>query len=269
MSAASIQSSASHLIDCDALLSRVKQALLLALRNRGFCRFINGDSALSRRLVCLDRQLFLAEWACARLVRRRKAHHRPMPRRSIALCLRRQRGGEQLARGMPTHAPSRSSGPSERRCLGWMGCRTPRYNCRAAPSRTDHRSGDQTRDLPPPSRAPRSSRYRLIGHVPPMSSAPRCPCGDKSPSFGIDGIDRWVIFRPSAAAGLILLDALQLLAQRIAEHLLELIGVHPRRLTIGHARTLYQDCRPYTGCVYISDRDSGTALPATVIFLRQ
>jgi len=41
----------------------------------------------------------------------------------------------------------------------------------------------------------------------------------------------------AAAGSLIIKNTLQLPAQRVAEHLLELIGVHPRRrLTVTHAQ---------------------------------
>ena len=59
----------------------------------------------------------------------------------------------------------------------------------------------------------------------------------ESPGFGIDGIDRGVIFRPGGAADLILLDTLQLPAQGIAEHPLQLIGGQPRRWTLGYTQT--------------------------------
>ncbi|WP_156357832.1 hypothetical protein [Sphingomonas sp. Leaf62] len=64
--------------------------------------------------------------------------------------------------------------------------------------------------------------------------------GKQLPGLGIKRIGRGVIARVRQAAGLILFDQLQLLAQGIAEHLLHLLAAHAAELTIGHAQTL--DC---------------------------
>ena len=83
----------------------------------------------------------------------------------------------------------------------------------------------------------------------------------KAPGLGIEGVERRVIIGRRGGARLIFQDALQLPAQRIAEHLLQLIRPHPRRLAIGHAHPLDRHVQAigHTPRIFIISRSKGKA----------
>ncbi|MEK9209638.1 hypothetical protein [Sphingomonas sp. 2378] len=69
--------------------------------------------------------------------------------------------------------------------------------------------------------------------------------GEELPCLGMKRVRGGVVARVRRAADLILLDALELPAQGVAEHLLYLLAAHAGELTIGHAQTL--DCDTQSG----------------------
>ena len=69
--------------------------------------------------------------------------------------------------------------------------------------------------------------------------------GEEFPCLGMNSVRGGVVARVREAADLILLDALELPTQGVAEHLLYLLAAHAGELTIGHAQTL--DCDTQSG----------------------
>jgi hypothetical protein len=69
--------------------------------------------------------------------------------------------------------------------------------------------------------------------------------GEEVPRFGMKRIGGGVVAGVCQAPGLILFDPLQLPAQRVAKHLLNLIAAYAGELTIGRAQTL--DCDVQSG----------------------
>ncbi|MEG8039361.1 hypothetical protein QP166_08415 [Sphingomonas sp. LR60] len=81
---------------------------------------------------------------------------------------------------------------------------------------------------------------------------PDTAAGEELPCLGMKRVRGGVVARVRQAADLILLDALELPAQRVAEHLPYLLAAHGGELTIGHAQTL--DCDTQSGGYSASSR---------------